>query len=132
MQFLTMKTASNGEERRLLDLFRALAEPDRMNLMAFAEFLASRCEEPPASAAEPLSTAEPLGLTRPDEESVIGAIKRLSKSYYMLDSTKMLEETSTLMSAHVLKGREAVDVIDELEALFQRHFTDYRADQENP
>jgi hypothetical protein len=31
------------------------------------------------------------------------------------------------MSAHVLQGRAAEEVINELEALFARHYQDYRA-----
>jgi hypothetical protein len=38
----------------------------------------------------------------------------------------MLNETSSLMAAHVLNGRPARDVIDDLEALFARHYDAYR------
>jgi hypothetical protein len=44
----------------------------------------------------------------------------------MLDRGPMLHETSALMSAHVLQGRDAAEVIDALEALFGRHYQDYR------
>ena len=40
----------------------------------------------------------------------------------MLDSTEMLTETSALMGAHVLQGRAAEVVIDELEALFTARY----------
>jgi hypothetical protein len=43
----------------------------------------------------------------------------------MLDRHLMLDETSTLMAGHVLRGRPARDVIDELEALFARHYGAY-------
>jgi hypothetical protein len=70
--------------------------------------------------------AEPDTITRPAQETVVGAIKRLSLSYHMLDRRRMLDETSSLMAAHVLNGRPARDVIDELEALFARHYDAYR------
>ena len=65
---------------------------------------------------------EPVNLPRPENESVVAAIRRLSKSYRMLDKSDMLHETSDLMSSHVLKGRPAEEVIDELEVLFLRHY----------
>jgi hypothetical protein len=40
----------------------------------------------------------------------------------MLDRSKMLNETSVLMTQHVISGRDAVEVIDELEILFRRHY----------
>lgn len=56
----------------------------------------------------------------------MGAIKRLSLTYDMIDRGTMLNETSALMSAHILQGRAASEVIDELEALFARYYQDYR------
>ena len=73
---------------------------------------------------------EPERIPRPKEESVVGAIKRLSHSYFMLDRSAMLNDTSSLMGAHVLQGRPASEVIDELEALFARHYVKYREKQE--
>ena len=40
----------------------------------------------------------------------------------MLDRSKMLNETSSLMTQHVLNGRAATEVIDELEIMFKRHY----------
>lgn len=111
------------EERRLTRLYRSLSEADRHALIAFAEFLA-RDERPAPSAEQP---REPTSLPRPESETVVAAIRRLSLSYSMLDRGPMLHETSALMSAHVLQGRGAAEVIDALEALFDRHYQDYRA-----
>lgn len=61
-------------------------------------------------------------IPRPEEESVVAAIKRLSESYHMLERSALLTETSSLMTAHVMHGRTADEVIDDLEALFQRHY----------
>jgi hypothetical protein len=114
--------AASPEERRLTRLYRALGEVDRHALIAFAEFLARG--ERPAPAPEP--PREPNPLPRPQGETVIAAIRRLSLTYAMLDRGPMLHETSALMSAHVLQGRDAVEVIDALEALFERQYQDYR------
>ena len=69
---------------------------------------------------------EPKTIERPQKESVIAAIKRLKKSYYMLDTDMILDETSVLMAQHVMKGREASGVIDELQSIFQRQYEQYR------
>jgi hypothetical protein len=63
---------------------------------------------------------------RPAEESVVAAIKRLRRTYPMLDGGSLLNETSALMAAHVLQGRPAAEVIDALEALFSARFDAYR------
>jgi hypothetical protein len=44
----------------------------------------------------------------------------------MLERGDLLHEASSLMSAHVLQGRAAAQVIDELEDLFARHYAAYR------
>jgi hypothetical protein len=53
---------------------------------------------------------------------VVAAIKRLSQTYFMLDKTRMLGHTSGLMTQHIMAGREAREVIDELEAIFRREY----------
>lgn len=116
----------SADERRLLKLFKGLAPSDRETLLAFAAFLAQR---PGSGAGEP-APREPLPLPRPATETVVGAIKRLSRTYEMLDRGPLLNETSGLMSAHVLQGRPAAEVIDELEALFARHYQAYRTKQD--
>ena len=110
-------------ERRLLELYRALDRGGRETLLAFAEFLAQRAagaspepDEPPGPEPEP----EPI--PRPEGETVVAAIKRLSRTYPMLDKGRMLGETSALVAQHVMQGRPAAEVIDELEALFRAHY----------
>lgn len=112
-----------ADERRLTTLFHELSAADRSTLLAFADFLIQRAP----SATDETEVREPRSLARPANESVVGAIKRLSQTYDMLDHGQLLNETTTLMSAHVLQGRAAAEVIDELEALFDRHYQLYRA-----
>lgn len=68
---------------------------------------------------------EPAAIERPKQETVIAAIKRLKKTYTMLDTDIMLSETSALMGQHILKGREASAVIDELQSIFQTRYEQY-------
>lgn len=137
--------AKNDAEKRLLETFRALNEQDRQSLSAFAAFLADRAASAsgtdinapggaaPADSA-PLTAApvEPVFEPGPSNESVVAAIRRLSKIYSMLDKSTMLTETSELMTAHVMRGRAADAVIADLEALFeQRYRAMLEADAQN-
>ena len=104
-------------EKRLLRLFRDLDEQARETLLAFAEFLSTRAAPQP-----PSELPEPELIPRPDKESVVAAIRRLSASYSMLDKGRMLNDTSNLMTQHVMQGRPANEVVDELEEVFRRHY----------
>lgn len=108
--------ADKKPEKRLVRLFKALPEGERQTLLAFAEFLVERSE------GASLELPEPKPIPRPENESVIKAMRRLSATYHMLDKSKMLNETSSLMAEHVMQGRPAIEVIDELEILFERHY----------
>lgn len=106
-----------NEKERLLRLFRALSAPRREALLEYAEFLAAK---EPAEAPTPVS--EPLPIPRPAEESVVKAIQRLGRTYPMLDRNQVFHEASAQMARHLLHGVPAREVIDELEAIFRRHF----------
>jgi len=117
------------DQRSLIRAYTRLNKEQRATLLAFAEFLASR-KDAEADVDENPAWPEPKSLPRPERESVIGAIKRLSESYFMLDRSELLTETSSLMSAHVMQGREAAAVIDDLEALFAANYAQHsRSDQ---
>ncbi len=106
-----------AEERKLLQLLRALEPAQQETLLSFAEFLAGR--KIPTVQAVPTT---PLDIPRPAKESVVKAIRRLSATYPMLDSTKLLHEISSYMTQHIIQGRPAVEVIDALEDFFAGRF----------
>lgn len=110
------------DDARLIQLFNRLPAAERETLLAFAEFLVARSGVP--------VDVTPKSIERPVQESVVAAIKRLSASYHMLDRSKMLHETSGLMSEHLMQGRAAAEVIDELEDLFRRHYRQQFGDAE--
>jgi len=120
---LTPKMQLPADQRQLLKHYAGLDEGQRATLMAFAEFLAHRETMRTDDEIPPIE--EPKAIPRPPRESVIGAIKRLSQTYSMLDRSKMLDETSALMSAHIMQGREAAAVIDDLESLFRNYYETY-------
>lgn len=107
------------DERRLLNIFRDLTPPRATALLEFAEFLGTKSER------EAPAVLTPLAIPRASGEGVVQAIKRLSATYPMLDKGRLFNETSTLMTQHVMQGRPASEVIDDLEALFQRFYDDF-------
>jgi hypothetical protein len=109
----------NSEDKRLLRSFRRLRDEDRATLLAFAEFLETRAQRTVPEVMQP----QPI--PRPEKETVVGAIKRLSATFPMLNRAKLLNETSVLVTQHVMRGRDAVEVIQELEVLFQRHYEEH-------
>ena len=119
---LIKNNAAKKTGKHLLDILASLPPAQAETLLEFAEFLAARYgatvtsdTSEQAAATTPL----PLDIPRPEKESVVKAIKRLAATYPMLDRSKMLNETSTLMTQHIMQGRAAAEVIDELEAMFR-------------
>ncbi len=114
-------------EKRLTDIVQRLPAEQAAALLEFAEFLLVRhgAAAAIAEAMPGIKTAEipaPLDIPRPAEESVVKAVKRLRATYPMLDARKLLNETSALMTQHVMQGRDKIEVIEELEVLFQTHY----------
>jgi hypothetical protein len=104
-----------GKDRNLLDLFGRLAPEQQERLIAFAEFLTG-------AATDADAPREPVAVPRPAGETVTMAIRRLVRTYPMLDRRKLMAEASEFMAQHALQGRPAAEVIDELEALFAQHY----------
>lgn len=113
---MLMPESKNKPEKRLAEIFNRLPEAERKTLLDFAEFLAGR-----TAPQEPVSVV-PADIPRPPEESVVAALKRLRETYHMLDHSTMLHEASGLMAQHLMSGRPAEEVIDELETIFRRDF----------
>lgn len=107
-------------EKKLLKHFARLSPAQQNTVLQFAEFLAQRGDEDQPGKTAPVK--EPQLIERPQQETVVGAIKRLTASYPMLERDKLFNETSMLMTKHVMQGHDAQKVIDELETLFDRHY----------
>lgn len=120
------------DQQRLLKLFNRLSSDHREQLLSFAEFLdyRSQTDTKADETASPETNEAPLDIPRPASESVIAAIRRLTKTFPMLDKDPLLHETSALMTAHVMQGRAAAEVIDELEVIFRRHYERHHSGSE--
>lgn len=115
---------AHDTDRRLAEILARLPPAQTAMLLEFAEFLLQRHaagapETPPLRAAE---IPSPLDIPRPAEETVVKAVKRLRATYPMLDARQLLAQTSELMTQHIVQGREAAEVIEELEMLFRSHY----------
>ena len=115
-------------EQHLKELFRQLSAADQLTLLAFGEFLAGRSG---GGAVVPVTEAvvisDPEVIERPPVESVVAALKRLSKTYPMLDKTKTLAATSDLVATHIMKGADPVEAIDQLEGIFRSLYEKLKA-----
>lgn len=108
---------ASTDDDKLLALFARLPEAEQHTLLAFAEFLVA---QQPEAAPQPFP--EPQWQAGPEGESVVAAIKRLRQVYHMLNRDTIFQKTSTLMTAHIMEGRTATDVIAELEGLFAQEY----------
>lgn len=113
-------------QKKLNEIAPQLKTPQLQSLLDFAQFLGEQ-----HGIVEEETVTEPQPIDRPDQESVVAAIKRLSATYPMLDKGKMLQETSSLVAAHVMQGREATEVIDELEEVFYNHYQKLKSQRES-
>lgn len=118
-ELLASGAGLSRDQRRLLTLHRELSARDRESLLAFAEFLLQRSTD---AAEEMQPHPQPKAIPRAEGESVVAAMKRLSESYHMIDKDTLLHQSAALMAAHVMQGRPADAVIDELEQLFEQAY----------
>ncbi len=112
-------------EKDWFKLLARLSTANQEQLWNYAQFLLQQqgvAETPIVETILP----EPLILEKPEKESVIAATKRLAKCYYMVDRSKMLNETSVLIAKHSLQGVPAAEVIVELEVLFLKHYEKWK------
>lgn len=114
-----MNIVTNKKTQKINDIYDALPSESRKTLMDFAEFLFQR-----DGVVESVSKVK-LDIPRPEKESVVAALKRLNLIYPMIEKKLVFHEASSLMTEHVMQGRDVVEVIDELEGLFDKHYQDF-------
>jgi hypothetical protein len=115
-------------EKHLLQLFSQLSAGDQASLLAFAEFLGSRgASETVAVRRKPVEIPAPEQIERPQEESIVGCLKRLAKTYPMLDKNVMLKATSDLVATNIMQGGDTGEAVDKLEHIFRDHYEQLKA-----
>jgi hypothetical protein len=123
----TDAVAMASSERQLLELFRQLGHAEQATLLSFAEFLSQRgTSASVVSRTQTVEIPEPVPIVRPEQESVVAGLKRLSQTYPMLSKTEMLTATSELVARSIMQGTDPVKVIDQLEDIFREHYRKLR------
>ncbi len=105
-------------EKKLNKTIELLNEKAQKSLLDFALFLASQEENQKKTKV----SAKPEFYPGEENETVIGALKRLQKIYSMINTNDIFNDASRLMTEHMMQGRDAVEVIAEMEALFANHY----------
>lgn len=113
-----MNDIMSRDIENLIEIFETLDSERQKSLLDFAGFLQSK------GNLVTKEVAEPIEISRPDNETVVGAIKRLKSSYPMIDSMKVFSSASELMTEHMIKGRDADEVIDEMERIFEDFYAE--------
>ncbi|MCK5001670.1 MAG: Crp/Fnr family transcriptional regulator [Gammaproteobacteria bacterium] len=103
----------NRNAKTLIEIFETLDAERQASLFDFAEFLQSK------GGLVVKEVGDPVEIERPDKETVVGAIKRLKNTYPMIESMTVFSSASELMTDHMVKGRDAIEVIDEMEKIFE-------------
>jgi len=112
------------DSKALVDLYESMDDERKRSLCDFADFLFAQ--------AEPVSKeiSPPDDVPRPAEETVVGAVKRLKTKYHMVESMTVFSAASALMTDHMVKGRDLIEVIDEMELLFEDAYNKLLQDDE--
>ena len=104
------------DAKNLLNIFETLDAERQSSLLLYAEFLQSK------GGLVTKEVGDPEEIPRPESETVVGAIKRLKQTYPMVESMTVFSAASSLMTDHMVKGRDANEVIDEMEKLFDDYY----------
>ncbi|MEO5364257.1 MAG: hypothetical protein H7838_11630 [Magnetococcus sp. DMHC-8] len=122
-----MHIAMDTERNRLLAAWQKLGRAEQRTVRLFAEFLSQQSGDGSA-APSPSPPQEPLPIPRPAQESAVLALKRLKKSYPMIETDfALLEEASQLLLKKVM-GMADAEVIEALEGLFARRYQAWKAE----
>lgn len=100
-------------------------DQQRNSLLDYARYLSHQSEGVLDDDKTEQEKLQPLATSRPENENIVNAIKRLRASFFMLNTDDLLNETSTLMGQFMIHGRQADEVIDDLEKLFDNHYQNY-------
>ncbi len=84
------------DSQKLSEIFFSLNESGQQSLLDYALFLTQQHKK------DQTEFPEPELIQREEGETVIAAIKRLKKSYAMLNMDKLLNETSTFTAQYML------------------------------
>lgn len=108
-------------ENALLELFSKLDDADKSHLISYAQYLGSTKREPVESGLN----LKPKFERGPDNETVVSAVRRLRKIYFMLEPRTLLGEVGEIITRCSVESGAVPEAIIELEKIFSRHFDEY-------
>ena len=108
---LSMSVIKSSQD--LIDLYEAMDDERKRSLSDYTDVLYAQAD--PINKVIP----SPDDIPRPEKETVVGAVKRLKIKYHMIGSMTVFSRASELMTDHMVKGRDVIEVIDEMEILFE-------------
>jgi len=119
----SMQRKGSREERELCKVYKELDSSNQHALINFANFLATQqLQENPSHNTNEEVASSLVNIPRPTQESVIKGIRRLNATYPMLETDSMFDNISKLMTSHIMEGRSAESVIDDLQTLFAQQY----------
>lgn len=120
-----MFIAADQEQKRLLAAWQQLGKEERRTVRLFAEFLSQQVMHS-ATEKTPPPPQTPRSIPKPEKESAVLALKRLKKSYPMIEADlSLLDEASQLLMKKVM-GLADSEVIIALEELFSRRYQEWK------
>ncbi|MBF0628997.1 MAG: hypothetical protein HQL91_12340 [Magnetococcales bacterium] len=119
---------ADQDKKEWLELWRQLAPEQRQTALRFARFLVHEQGAPSPAETTPVPVI-PLDFPRPPVESAVAGLKRLKKTYPMIETDeKLLGEASRILMGKVL-GTPDAKVIDQLETFFATCYQAWKAKQ---
>ncbi len=127
-----------GDHQAQLERLSSMLDDDALaHLVSYARFMVAQRpsmpdavagEYPPAEKSSPaLSALAPI-----EDESVVGAVRRLRRAYSMLDPRVLLGDVGEIMTLHATDERSTRDAITALEEIFASHYERYRDEKTKP
>ena len=107
----------------LLALYSKLNDADKAHLVSYAQYLGSTTREPLDSGRN----LTPKFEHGPDNETVVSAVRRLRKIYFMLDPRTLLGEVGEIITRCSVDNGAVPEAIAALEEIFSRHFDEYKS-----
>lgn len=116
----------SDSKEKLIRIFRKLDATQQTSLLDYAEYLESKLSNKAADSS--LSEVrEPVFESASESETVIATLKRMRRVYPMLETGDLFHEASALVSSNLMGGRPRLEVIEEIEQLFEKHYYEYVA-----
>ncbi|MBF0262224.1 MAG: hypothetical protein HQL97_10380 [Magnetococcales bacterium] len=117
------------EKRALLDLWGEMDAGERQTLMRLGRFLVSERSRAGNDAPVDACPEVPLDIPRPEVESAVAGLKRLKRTYPMIEADgAVLSEASRILMGKVT-GSPDREIIDRLELFFDGCYQKWRTEQ---